>query len=453
MPVSCLALACLLAACSPEAPGGPVLRDAPEPGSPAGEAACLAGVVRWDTRRDPSRLDAEIRHFKALGVRTVRWGVAWVDVEKQRGTFDLDWVDAPLAALEAAGIATVVLLGYGNPLYSGRSDGDPYWPTEPAPFGAYAREVAARFGTRFAAYEIWNEPNAGYRFFKPVEDAVRFADLTVAAADGIAGACAECRVLFGGVFWHHEVIQGGVDFIREAYEARPELRTKMHGLAVHPYSLYPPEAPPDSREAPEIPLDEKVLEAARATGAQPLPETWITEMGWPVWNRTDGTGQAAHLVKAFALAARAGSRVACWYQLQDGPRAGMFPPEHDFGLLHYDDGGTASARPKAARDAMAAFEREVGPLGYSSDRVSALGLRADGDGALLFRDAAATRAATVLWRTEAADGDAVDVPLHEGMDPTLLDQTGDPLPLERQGGRVRVPLSTEPKLLVETRRP
>jgi hypothetical protein len=443
-PHALLAALALAAACGEKVRSALPISAEPPPGATTvGETLCLAGVVREGALRRPAELEAELGHFFTLGVRQVRFGIDWAWVEREPGVYDLAWLELPLRTLQGAGVGSIALLGYGNTLYNGRSDGDRFYPPlDPAPFGAYAGAVARRLGHLVVAFEVWNEPNAGYRFFKPVEDPVRFAALVVVAAAEVKNACPTCPVLFGGVFWHHEIVQGGPDFIGAAFRAEPSLADLLDGVGVHPYSYYPPVAPPESRESPEVPLDEKVSQAvAAASGLAP----WITEVGWPVHGSVDEAAQAADLVKTYALAAAAGSRATCWYDLQDGPNPQSFPPEDAFGLLRYDRRGPAYGVPKRAYWAMQAVSRLLGSLGFSRDRREELGLGPD-DGALFFRDRAGVRAATVLWSARPAEA---RLPLHADGRPALYDMEGVPRPLALVGKHARVNLGPKPHILVE----
>lgn len=444
------ALLCLSACTSAPAPLHPI-SDEPAPSGPTlGSQACLAGGLSWEVHDNAAALDAYVSRLVDLGATQVRFPADWVAVEPVKGTYTTAFLEPIIAALEAHEIKPIVLLGYGHPAYNGRADGDRFYPaTDPADFGRYAGVVARAFGTRVAAYELWNEPNAGYRFFKPREDAVKFAAQVSAAEKAIHEACPGCVALFGGVFWHPEVIQGGVDFIRDTFEAAPSLRTALDGLAVHPYTFYPPIAAPDDDTDPEVPML-RMLEQSLAAPQTPAPlPLWLTELGWPVQPKLDEETQAEFLTKAFALAGRAGVVATCWYELENGPKHGTFPPEHDFGLLHYDARGPANATPKPAYGAFQLFGRSLTSVAYARDRGEELGLSAKGDAALLFRDAEARTAATIVWSTNAPPGRTVRIPRHAGTSATLLDHAGralEPAITERE---VVVPVDERPRILIE----
>lgn len=428
---------------------GNTLQTEPAPTAPlVGDTLCMAGVAGYSTMTDPLLLQAQIARFQQLGVKTIRYDMDWMTIEKTPGVYDMDWIEAPLEALEAAGIKSIPILDYGNTLYNGETSED--YPTPPAPYAAWAAALAQRFGTRFSEYEIWNEENAGYRFWLPKEDPVAYAALLHAANASIKAACPACKVLFGGVDWLPIIITGAVPFLEAAFISDPSLRTSLDGVAVHPYSAYPPSTPPDSIVPPEVPLVNMMTEASTATGAMPALPEWITEVGWPTYpGVTDDPSQAAYLVMTYAFANKVGSRTVCWYTLQDGSDPLSFPPEQAFGILNYDPGGPATGTPKPAFLAMQAVSEWLGPTGFSRDRGAELGLAATGEAALFFRDPAATRGVTILWNENEPRGTPVKVPLHGSVAVQVFDTTGQAASFTSESGTVTVSVSTSPIFLVE----
>ena len=437
-------LALALAAC---APGKPISTE-PSPKTPLiGDTICLAGVASRAVLTNPSALAAEIARYKDLGVKMIRYDVTWQSIETTQGVYDLDWLDAPLKALEAANIQSIADLDYGNTLYNNKTS-DKY-PTPPAPFAAFAGAVAARFGTQFLAYEIWNEENAGYRFWLPMEDSIAYAQLLDAAAKSITSACPKCQPIFGGVFWLPEAITGGVPFIQKAYATVPSLATDLAGIGVHPYSYYPPSDAPDDTTPPEVSLVDMMSQAVAATGSN--PPTWITEVGWPVFvSGPDEPTQAADLVKTYTLANTTGTHSVCWYDLQDRADYMDFPPEGAFGLLRYDPGGPVVGTPKPAYMALKALSQWLGATGYSRDRKTELGMTMPGDAALFFRDAAGKRGATIVWRSVEQRGDTVRIPLHGSVTAHLIDVSGNVSVLtpDSKNG-ITVPIDLYPRIIIE----
>jgi hypothetical protein len=430
-----------------------LLTDEPAPqGPPLGETICLAGAARYQTMLDPAAFADEITQYKALGVKRVRYDIDWTDVETVQGQYNVDWIEQPLAMLEAAGMKSIVTLDYGNPLYNSSSNGDTSFPpTTPAPFAAFAAAVAQRYGERLSPYEIWNEENAGYRFWKPKEDPTAYAALLLRAAQSIKEVCPACQVIFGGVFWHAEAIMGGPKFIQDAYAAQPLLATALSGLGVHPYAYYPPSAPPDSDLSPEVPLVDMIAQAQSATGDAAKPPVWVTEVGWPIQTGSvDDAAQAADLVKAYVLASEVQSQATCWYDLQDGPNADSFPPEQAFGLIYYDPAGPSAGKPKHAYLSMQALTTLLGTTSFSKNRGAECGLSKWGDAALFLRDAAGTRGVTVLWRTDHNYGSTAQIPLHSGTSRSLYDDAGLPLTLTESNDVATVQVGSAPVFLVET---
>jgi hypothetical protein len=441
-------------ACTP--PGKP-LSSEPAPTTPlVGDTICLAGVAGLQTLMNPGAMAVEIARFKDLGVKFIRFDLTWSDVETVAGVYNFEWLDAPLQALEAAHTQVIPILDYGNTLYNGRTDGNTSYPTPPAPYAAFAGAVAQRFGTRLGPYEIWNEENVGYRFWLPKEDPVAYAALAEAANASIKQGCPACQVIFGGVYWHAEVLNtSGVDFIQAACAADPALAASLNGFGVHPYALYPPMAPPDAWQAPEAPLTDMVTQAVAASGLTPPPPAWITEVGWPIQQGSvDEPTQASDLVKAYALANRVSARSVCWYNLQDGPNPTAFPPEDAFGLLNYDAAGPATATPKLSYGALKNVSQRLGPTGFSRDRGAELGLTRPGAAALLFRDSAAKRGVTVYWSAGVERGATVHVQLHGPVTARLIDVMGNSSLLSpAKDNTVDVPLDDTARLLVEDAAP
>lgn len=372
-----------------------------------GETTCIATGLP-----DRAAIEADLDLLVDLGVRWVRYELSWQAVERSRGVYDLSPWDSTVDLAAARGIRTLVILAYGNTLYSvegGARGDDKYPPDAPEPFGAYARAVARHFGGRVDAYEVWNEQNGGIRFFKPEADPVRYAHLLLQASRAIREECPACRVLFGGTFWHQvgTLTIGAPAFTRDAL-AVAGVPEAIDGMATHPYMLYPPCAPPEyTRPQPcgffdlpyrEVPVPTMLDEVIAADGAHPL---YVTEVGWPTI-RFDDTPQrtvtdeeqAAWMVRSIVYSAVRDSRITCWFTLRDGPNTGGFPPEEDFGLLAYHPDRT-QARRKRAFDAYKDLSAALGPLRYAGGRTAEVG---SGAHAYVFADA--KRAVTVAWAEE-----------------------------------------------------
>lgn len=271
-------------------------------------------------------------------------------MEPAPGAFDFSGPDEALGAAEAAGVEVVAMLGYGNPWATSvpeatAQDDEFYPPDDPADFGRFAGAVAARYGDRLRRYEIWNEPNAGYRFWKrPGQisgDPVAYAALLGAAHDAIRAVSPAARVALGGTFLVPQFIVGGEDFVSQVAAAGAP-GAAFEAVAYHPYPPYPPRVPPEARDPvgrpPFFALDESAdrlhaLLAASPAGDRPL---WVTEYGWPDLDLSPEI-VASYLLRAQLLLWARGVELACVYTIYDADPSVERPApwEAAFGLVAY----------------------------------------------------------------------------------------------------------------------
>lgn len=323
-------------------------------GVPLGQRLCLAqglspGAGTTDRRRELVR---------QTGAHVIRLDFRWDRIEPERGRFELDDFDVMVDAARDDGLEVLGILAYGNPWASASTDDDPFVPPDdPADFARYAGEVAGHFEGRVRRWEIWNEENAGYRFWRPSlhGDAAAYAALLEAAATAVHESCADCEVISGGVFFHEQVVNGGVEFLHDVSTASPSALAGVDALGFHPYPVYPPRDPPelDGPRARSMGAMVADLDAVLALDGVTRPVA-ITELGWPSIDVVDEDAQARLLSRAMLLGAALGADPVCWFNVTDGPLHGMSPPEDDFGLYRFGSEDAAQPiDPKPARDAMA----------------------------------------------------------------------------------------------------
>lgn len=317
---------------------------------------------------DPAAAALRAGYFDAaldLGGVMIRRDVRWNEVEPTQGNFDFARHDALVMEAEQRGVRLLATLDYGA-LWAHPGAKDIFYPPDdPADFGAYAGVVAARYQGRFVGYEIWNEPNGGFRFWKPTlsGDPAAYAALLGAASAAIKGADPATPVLLGGTVFTPQLIEGAMAWLGEAYAADPALAQRFDVAGVHTYQLYPPTTAPEVSLGLDPPLADKLsmhswLLAQHGGAGKPM---WITELGWPVMEGQDEAAQARFTVRATILAAQAGAGGIFWYTLRDGPDPTAFPPEDAFGLLHHDaDPVAQKPSPKLVYTALKALLATVG---------------------------------------------------------------------------------------------
>lgn len=301
---------------------------------PLGEASCVSV-----TGGGGVKLETGIAHMKEAGVHTVRSILTWAQFEPAKGSFNPAALDARVTPYTDAGIDVIGVLAFGNPWACSDPVADSFYPPDdPADFAAYVTAAIEHLGPLVTRYEIWNEQNAGYRFWKPATkgDAAAYGTLMKAAVDAGRAACPTCQFAYGGPFFHSMIIDGHIPFLQQTYDAHPDLSAYFDAMAMHPYPFYPPQAapegPPEDFEWPfwDMVAGVRQVMADHDAGDRPI---WVTEVGWPVfWSVTEEL-QAAYLVRGFLHLVALDAAPVCWYTLFDHDKPSVFAAEDFFGLL------------------------------------------------------------------------------------------------------------------------
>jgi hypothetical protein len=348
-----------------------------------------------------------------LGGVMIRRDFRWAQIEPRKGAFDFTQYDRLVDEAGQRGVRLLGSLGYGVPWANQAATDEFFPPTDPADFAAYAAKTVERYRGRVAAWELWNEPNNGFRFWKPSfsGDAVAYAALLSATYPAVHGADPGARLLLGGTVFTAQLIQGGIPWLEQAYAAQPDLAQRFDVAGVHTYAAYPPQREPEIGELNDPPIEAKLqmhawLLAKHGGASKPM---WITELGWPVYGRVDESVQAHFTVRATILAALAGAEGIFWYTLRDGPEPLAFPPEDAFGLLHQAQAGST---PKPVYVALKTLLARVGERWPTRDAAPLGGLPTDAR-AVVFRGASGpavvaawtvtTPSAEATWGGEGAD--------------------------------------------------
>ena len=293
-----------------------------------------------------------------LGATSIRSDFLWHRIEPQQGEWNFTHYDQVVDSFEAKGIEVIPLLAYGVPWASSHTDSDSYYPPDdPADFANFARTVAERYKDRIQRFEIWNEPNAGFRFWKTdfSGNPDAFGALVLAAEEAIHEVHPQAEVILGGTFYHEQLIPSAVSFLQETLAFHPSILQRVNSVAIHPYSLYPPVAEPEKKEDGEIPIWQMIEHIQNLV--EPLPVT-VTEYGITITEDSSREDQAALLERGILLALAQGATDVCWYTIQNGEDEDNF--EDNFGLLNNDGSWSPTA------EAFHALAEKIG----SSPRIS-----------------------------------------------------------------------------------
>ncbi len=448
-----LAALALVAACSPSAAQSDGGADASDDSPPSwlGDAGLVArDPVQLPLRKmcgiasnpgdfplgtDPASSDLRAGYFQAaqdLGGVMIRRDFSWNEIEPAKGTFDFTAYDALVAQAKAASVTLLGTLDYGVPWANASSNGDiDYPPTDPQDYADYAAAVAARYAGSVDTWEIWNEPNNGFRFWKPTlkGDPAAYGALLEATYTTVHANAPSAKVMLGGTVFTPQLIDGAITWLEDAYTAQADLAQHFDVAGVHTYMSYPPKLAPELGQLSDAPLEQKLqmhawLLAQHGASATPI---WITEIGWPVYDVVDEGAQARFTVRATLIAVRAGASGVFWYTLRDGPNPTAFPPEDAFGLLHHD------STPKPVYAALKAMMTTLGDTSPQVDVAPLSGLPPDGH-AIVFRGNGTT--AVAAW-TVSSNASAT----WTGGPGSLVSQSGAPIGPVAQGGSV--PLSPD----------
>jgi hypothetical protein len=235
-PVLATALFALLA------PTGAQGVTSPTPGAPLG-GVDATGLTYGAT---PATVRQEIASARSLHAHAIRVEIPWATLEPTPGRIEpkaLAFTDSVVNQAAAAGIKVVALtmwtpcwassapaslLSKCRPDKGGKAQAWP--PVNSATYASFAAFVAARYGSKLAAIEVWNEPDQSNEdYLAGPNKAQHYAELLRAAYPAIKSADPQMTVLGGSL-----VGTNGV-FLRALYAAG--IKGYYDGLSVHFYTL------------------------------------------------------------------------------------------------------------------------------------------------------------------------------------------------------------------------
>jgi hypothetical protein len=215
----------------------------PIPAHPAGGV----NVQGLGSGVNPAAADAEIARAKALHTTVVRASLPWSVMEPagpgRLSPRALAFSDRLLGDAASAGIR-VILTVDSSPCWAtsapaslarlcvgaGANPANAWPPKDPQAYAAFVAFLAARYGTRLAAIEIWNEPDQSNQlYFAGPHKAERYAAILRAAYPAIKAANPQVPVLAGSL------VGSNGTFLRSLYAAG--IKGYYDGLAVHFYTL------------------------------------------------------------------------------------------------------------------------------------------------------------------------------------------------------------------------
>ncbi len=267
---------------------------------PTGALAAEKGIVpeiTWGV--DSKTQDRDATAIADLGAKYVRLNISWSDwVEGTRGSYNnsalSNW-DRGLALSRQSGAKVIVMVNE-SPSWARDSSNANAPPRDMADYARFVSFLANRWRGQVAAYEIWNEPNAGGFYVAPD----RYAAMLKASAPGIRAADPAAKVMTAGLY------TSDYNYFGAVYAAAPDLNNYFDIIGAHPYTNNG--APPDvywraanGRISSDTFAAYRELRATVRSHGDDKP-VWITEMGWATGSAPWGVSaqqQASNLTLAY----------------------------------------------------------------------------------------------------------------------------------------------------------
>ncbi|MGA7704805.1 MAG: beta-galactosidase [Solirubrobacteraceae bacterium] len=236
----------------------------------------LAGVNApgFSFGASPASINQEISWAKEVGAHVIRVEFPWSVLEPQEGhpaAHALAFTDRFVNGASAAGIK-VVALATRTPCWASsapasvlskcqanRNTRANAWPpTNPSDYGSFVAFLAARYGSKLAAIEVWNEPDqANEDYLAGPNKAQRYAEILKAAYPAIKQVAPTMTVLGGSL------VGSNGAFLRALYAAG--IKGYYDGLSVHFYNL--------------VLASLRYLHEVQLANGDTTP-LWLNEFGW-----------------------------------------------------------------------------------------------------------------------------------------------------------------------------
>jgi hypothetical protein len=207
----------------------------------AGAAPGLVGVqvARASPSTDPAVLDRQLDEAARMGAKLVRVEARWSDLEPdakdQRDPAAVAAVDRAVEGAAARGLR-VLLMVDSTPCWASsapatsRDRCTSYPPSDPGDAVPVATFLAGRYGSRLAAFEVWNEPDqANELYWAGPDKAPRYAALVRTLYRPLKQANPRMQVLAGAFVGYNG------NFLRALYAAG--IKGSYDALSVHFYDL------------------------------------------------------------------------------------------------------------------------------------------------------------------------------------------------------------------------
>ncbi|HMA35256.1 MAG TPA: cellulase family glycosylhydrolase [Chloroflexia bacterium] len=284
------------------------------------------GFNVWLFDTDANRV---LQVAKAAGFTWVRQQVVWADYQPTPGRIKWDRLDPIVAAAQANGVQ-LILSVVRSPAWAGPNGG---MPDDKFTFAGFMYQMAKRYQTKVAAYEIWNEENYAAESGGTV-NLGQYVNLLQVGYSAIKYADPTVVVMSGGLtpvgLNDPKIAVNDVEYLKQFYAYQGGVAKSYYDvLGAHPGSNNnsPDQKWPDNPGNGHCPDIYKNLEgtcwrndnsfyfrrvedlrAVMEANGEANKQMWLTEFGWSTYNYAPGYEygqvitaqmQADYLVRAF----------------------------------------------------------------------------------------------------------------------------------------------------------
>ncbi len=260
-------------------------------------------------------LPGEMRMLAATGLKWVRMDLLWAATEQHPGRYNFSAWDQLIQAVQRQHMRALLILDYGNPLYTGSAADFPVTRMQRMAFTRWAAAAAGNFQGKPVIFEMYNEPN-GMGHATPTEYA-RLALETEKAIHRVNPRAVYIGPALSGMNgqWLLPSLKRG-------------LLSQWAAVSVHPYRQGAPETvSADYRKL------ERLLSPYQPKGKH-IP-IFSGEWGYSsTWMKGNNLRQAKYLVREFLTNLADHIPLSIWYDWRNDAK-NPNPQERHFGMVKY----------------------------------------------------------------------------------------------------------------------
>jgi len=294
----------------------------------------------------------EVQMIAAAGFHWVRMDFKWELTEHERGQYDFSPYDHLLKELDAFKLRALLILDYGNPLYT---EGESVrTPLAREAFVKWAVGAAKHFAGRGVVWEVFNEPNTAM-FWPPQPNVDEYNALANEVGRAFRASVPNEQLIGPST--------AAIDFrfLDSCFKSR--LLDDWFAVSVHPYRQTNPET-----AANEYARLRDLIRSYNPRASQPPLSIVSSEWGYSsAWSHMNEETQAVMLTREILTNVANGIQISIWYDWRDDGSDPNEPEDH-FGLVRetYRSGQTLAYDPKPAYFAAKTLANLIGDYRFEA---------------------------------------------------------------------------------------